>query len=44
MEREVENPMTIDSLWDRLDEQEREMQEEIELQRADMEYGSRFDW
>lgn len=37
-DREVENPMVIDSLWDELDQVDREQEEEDFYIRADMEY------
>ena len=38
MEKFIENPMTIDSLWNDLDELERQIIEEEEAERADLEF------
>lgn len=35
---EVENPMVVDSLWDELDQVDREQEDEEFYTRADMEY------
>ena len=46
MEKFIENPMTIDSLWDELDKIEIEMQiwEEEEAERADLEFEREQEW
>ena len=41
---EVENPMVIDSVWPDYDAIDRETREEIERQKDDMKYDSRWDY
>lgn len=38
MNRNIENPMVIDSLWERIDELERQAEEEAWYRRADDDY------
>lgn len=38
MDRDVENPMVIDSLWDDIDELERQLIEEEEAEREELEF------
>jgi len=41
--KEVENPMVLDSLWDELDQVDKEQEEEDFYIRADMEYEDEVD-
>ena len=40
----VENPMVVDSVWPDYDEIDKETREEIERQKDDMKYDSRWDY
>ena len=41
---DVENPMVIDSVWPDYDELDKEMRDEIEKQKEDLDYCEDFRW